>query len=389
MWYYSCMEIQRTITIILPDDADLRATLTAFQLVQHQLSPMCYNDGQPLAALDVQRRAYHDLKGTLNSQMTITAIRLVAGAYISAKRNKRPAQRPFQFHRKAALFLIGERGRDADFRADGTLSIWTVAGRKRVSYTVPAHFQPIMQQAKQLDSMTVIERNGQLIGRLAVTLDVPDPAGIHPVGVDRGETNVLVAVCADSDQQFVSGLAYKVKNRQTHKTRKRLQQKLASRKAEGKDTRSVRRTLKRLGRSHRNRTRTFVQTAAKQLVQWVAVNSVIVLEDLRIPQVSKQRRWRKGTRRRMSQWAHGLLETWITKKAQERGIAVAYVNPAYTSKTCNRCDLVGERHKHLFTCPSCGHTDHADVNAAKNIRDRFTSLRASAPPSVGAEALDF
>jgi len=37
---------------------------------------------------------------------------------------------------------------------------------------------------------------------------VPDPAGIHPVGVDRGETNVLVALDADGDQQFVSGLAY-------------------------------------------------------------------------------------------------------------------------------------------------------------------------------------
>jgi len=383
------MEIQRTITIILPNDADLHATLTAFQQVQQALSPVCYNGGHPLSALDVQRRAYHDVKGTLNSQMTITAIRLVAGAYVSAKRNKRPAQRPFQFRRKAALFLIGDRGRDADFRADGTLSIWTIAGRKRITYTVPEHFRLIMQQAKQRDSMTVIERNGRLIGRLAVTLDVPNPAGIHPVGVDRGETNVLVAVCADGDQQFVSGLGYKIKNRQTHKTRKRLQQKLASRKAEGKDTRSVRRTLKRLGRSHRNRTRTFVQTAAKQLVHWVPANSVIVLEDLRMPQVSKQMRWRKGTRRRMAQWAHGLLETWITNKAQERGIAVAYVNPAYTSKTCNRCGLIGNRRKHAFVCPSCGHTDHADVNAAKNIRDRFTGLRASGSPSVDPEALKF
>ncbi|MDP9310784.1 MAG: transposase [Chloroflexota bacterium] len=358
------MEVQRTITIVLPDDADLRATLTVFQQVQQQLSPICYNAGNPLSALDLQRRAYHDLKGTLNSQMTITAIRLVAGAYASAKRNRRPAQRPFRFGRKAALFLIGSRGRDADFRADGTLSIWTVAGRKRIGYTVPTHFQSVMQQAKELDSMTVIERNGRLIGRVAVTLEVPDPAAIHPVGVDRGETNVLVAVCADDDQQFVSGLAYKVKNRKTYKTRKRLQQKLASHKAEGKDTRSVRRALKRLGRSHRNRTRTFVQTAAKQLVQWVPTNSVIVLEDLRMPQVSTQMHWRKGTRRRMSQWAHGLLETWITNKAQERGIAVAYVNPAYTSRTCNRCGLRGERRKHAFGCPHCGWTDHADVNAA-------------------------
>jgi putative transposase len=261
MRYHRYMDVQRTITIILADDADVRATLPAFLQVQRQLSPVCYNDGQTLSALDLQRRVYHDLKGTLNSQMTITASRLVAGAYISAKRSKRPPQRPFQFRRKTALFLIGERGRDADFRADGTPSIWTVAGRKRISYMTRADVQSIMQQAKQLDSMTVIERNGRLIGHLVITLDVPEPTGMHRVGVDRGETNILVAVCADGDQQFVSGLAYKVKNRQTRKTRTRLQQKLASWKAERKDTRSVRRTLKRLGRSHRNRTRTFVQTA--------------------------------------------------------------------------------------------------------------------------------
>jgi|GEM_PF-4784653 len=39
--YHPSMEIQRTITILLPDDADLHAPLTAFQQVQHRLSPIC------------------------------------------------------------------------------------------------------------------------------------------------------------------------------------------------------------------------------------------------------------------------------------------------------------------------------------------------------------
>jgi transposase len=98
-------------------------------------------------------------------------------------------------------------------------------------------------------------------------------------------------------------------------------------------------------------------------------------------------RWRKGTRRRMSQWAHGLLGTWLTNKAEERGLTITYVPPAYTSQTCNHCGLLGIRRKHVFTCPYCGHTDHADVNAAKNIRDTFTVLRNSEPLSGGSEAL--
>ena len=53
------------------------------------------------------------------------------------KSNGKPAQRPFRFQRPRALFLVGKRGRDADFRQDGTLSIWTLAGRKHITYTVP------------------------------------------------------------------------------------------------------------------------------------------------------------------------------------------------------------------------------------------------------------
>lgn len=213
--------------------------------------------------MPLQRAAYHDVKGLLNSQMTITALRLVAGAYASARSNGRPAEQPFAFSRKSAMFLVGKRGRDADFRKDGTLSIWTVAGRKRISYTVPEAFQERFGQAREIDSLTVIERNGRLLGRVVLTLEYPDPRGVHPIGIDLNETNALVAVDAEGTPLFISGREVKVRNKRSGKTRKRLQRRLASRKAEGKDTRSARRTLKRLGRKRANRTRTFAQTAAR------------------------------------------------------------------------------------------------------------------------------
>ena len=117
------MEIQRTVTILLPSDPDLLETVKTFQQVQQALSEPCFNDGWPLGALELQKQCYHAIKGKLNSQMTISAMRLVAGAYKSAKSNKKPVTKPFGFYRARALFLVGERGRDADFRQDGTLSI--------------------------------------------------------------------------------------------------------------------------------------------------------------------------------------------------------------------------------------------------------------------------
>src|SRR6266702_8404374 len=223
MWYHFRMDIQRTITIIIEPDKDLERTLEAFREVQQALSEPCYNEGKPLGALALQRLMYHEVKGSLSAQMTISAIRTVCSAYQSAKSNKRPAKRHFLFRRARALFLICSRGRDADFRKDGTLSIWTVGGRKRLTYTVPSDFQNTLKHAVEIDSLNVLERDGRLIGRVPVTLSAPDPQGILPVGIDLNETNALVAVDPDGKTLFVSGKAVKVKNRRTAKTRARLQ----------------------------------------------------------------------------------------------------------------------------------------------------------------------
>ena len=371
------MDIKRSITILLPDDADLRATVLAFQQVQQQLSPLCYHDGAPLGALALHHLAYRQVASTLNSQMTCSAIRLTAGAYAAAKSNSKPAQRPFLFKRPRALFLVGVRGRDADFRADGTLSIWTVAGRKHIAYTLPTAFNEAFVRAKEIDSVNVIERNGRLLGRVTLTLEAPEPQGVLPVGIDLNETNALVAVDPDGNVLFVSGRAVKVKNKRDYKTRKRVQKKQAARKAEGKDTHGVRRVLKRLGRKRSNRTRTFAQQAAKQLVAFAPQHAVLVFEALTVPQPEKGAVKGKANRRRLAVWQRDLIRKAATNRAQEGGMVVAEVNPAYTSQLCSRCGLLGVRKRHHFTCPSCGHAAHADVNAAVNIRTRYTALRGS------------
>ena len=59
------------------------------------------------------------------------------------------------------------------------------------------------------------------------------------------------------------------------------------------------------------------------------------------------------------------------------GIEIVEVNPAYTSQECSEChythktNRTGER----FVCGFCGHSAHADVNAARNIRFRGENPR--------------
>ncbi|HEU5437684.1 MAG TPA: transposase [Ktedonobacterales bacterium] len=407
------METQRAITILLPDDADLRATLAAFRAVQNAVSETAFNGGKPLRAVELQRVVYEQVKGMLSSQMTITALRLVAGAYASAKRNysrrvRAEAQRKARYETKgwmykprhikpvgvctfthpAAMFLVGERGRDADFRADGTLSIWTVAGRKRLSFRVPPALRPLFDAAKEIDSVTVIERTGKLYGRVALTLEAPEPKGVVPVGIDLNETNAMVAVDADGRAFFQSGKATKVRNRRTMQTTKRVQRTLATKKAEGRDTRSVRRVLKRLSGRRRRRTQDFARVVAKQLVAWAPADSVLVFEDLQQMQPPARELTRGvALRRRLALWQHGAIRRAVASKAQLAGLAIASVNPAYTSQNCSRCGLRGKRRRHQFACPACGHTQHADVNAAINIRNRYVQSRLDGAPSIAPEAL--
>jgi len=412
MWYHDCMETQRTITMVLPNDDDLRATLAAFRKVQNAVTATAFHDGKPLRAVALQRAVYEQVKGHLSSQMTITALRLVAGAYASAKRNyarrvraeaKRKARceakgwtyKPRQikavgichFERPAAMFLVGVRGRDADIRADGTLSIWTVAGRKRLPYTVPTALRPLFAAAKEIDSVTVIERKGRLYGRVALTLEAPAPKGIMPVGVDLNETNALVAVDADGRELFISGKATKVHNYRTMQATKRVQRKLATKKAEGKDTHGVRRALKRLSGRRRRRTDDFARVAAKQLVAWAPTDAVLLFEDLQIEQPARQLTRGRALRRRLSLWQRGAIRQAVVNKAQLARLALAFVHPAYTSQQCSRCGLLGKRKRHTFICPHCGHAQHADINAAINIRMRYVQSRLDGELSPSPEAL--
>ncbi|MFA4878234.1 MAG: zinc ribbon domain-containing protein [Methanoregula sp.] len=61
------------------------------------------------------------------------------------------------------------------------------------------------------------------------------------------------------------------------------------------------------------------------------------------------------------------LQRLVERRAVEQGIAVLYINPAYTSKRCSRCGSYGRRFRKRFECPHCGYVAHADVNAAFNI----------------------
>lgn len=68
-------------------------------------------------------------------------------------------------------------------------------------------------------------------------------------------------------------------------------------------------------------------------------------------------------------------------KAESAGRRLIAVNPADTSRTCAHCGPVAKENRVTqaeFRCRLCGHTAHADVNAATNILRAGLALRDAA-----------
>jgi transposase len=67
--------------------------------------------------------------------------------------------------------------------------------------------------------------------------------------------------------------------------------------------------------------------------------------------------------------------------AAKRGIRARKVKSAYSSQACHRCHYVARENRpsqQTFCCVVCGHTNHADVNAAENLASRLNDQELAA-----------
>ena len=103
----------------------------------------------------------------------------------------------------------------------------------------------------------------------------------------------------------------------------------------------------------------------------------LVLErlDFRAPGLSRR------LNRLLARSGRGVIRAKLQDLEQRFGITWAEVNPAYSSQTCSSCGYVAKTNRKTqarFVCGCCGHTIHADVNAARNLETGRSSFDRSA-----------
>lgn len=363
--------MQKIVPIRLHDDASLRETVESFRLVQQGVSDLAFAAGRPLKAVELHKLAYSTVEHRgLKSQLVCTAIREVAAAYAAARRRHRRLHCPIQFNKGRALFLIGKAKRDAAPPRKETIRVWTMDGRKDLEYSIPAQFKQQLREAQSYDALAVSLRKGRVVATLAITVKAQEARGSLPIGVSANRKNEITAVNAADQSLRIVAVAQSVMEEVHKKTRSRLRQRLIAKKTDGRETRSVRRVLKRLGKRHHLRTRTFCHTAAKRLIEWAGRDTALAIEDLRKPAPSRSKKHQ--TRR---PHFYEVLVRRIEEKASQDGIPVHYVAAADSTKRCSMCGSAGESAHSQFRCSSCSSNMPSGKNAALYVRNKFTVAR--------------
>jgi putative transposase len=202
------------------------------------------------------------------------------------------------------------------------------------------------------------------------------------VGIDRGVATTL----ATSDGQM---LRIPTRPMLVAKT-KRLQEQL-SRQHKGSKGRAQ--TKLQLAKTHAHivdRRKDWVEKVTTRLVEEY---DVVVLEDLVVKNMVRAPRAKPdpenvggflpngavakaGLNHSIHAAAWSLFQQRLTDKAQQSGVRVRLVNPAFTSQQCRACGHIAKENREsqaIFRCVQCGHQAHADINAARNILARGTS----------------
>ena len=191
------------------------------------------------------------------------------------------------------------------------------------------------------------------------------------LGIDLG----LAAFAATSEGALVEPL--KALARQ-QKRLKHAQRAVARNK---KGSANRKKAVHRLGALHRRIAHQRADWLHKLTTELADRHAVIAIEDLRVANMSASARGtaaQPGANVRQKarlncailDAAWGEFGRQLTYKVEWRGGRVVLVNPAYTSRTCRICgheSAHNRKSQALFACVACGHTEHADVHAAKNI----------------------
>jgi IS605 OrfB family transposase len=270
----------------------------------------------------------------------------------------KPKSRPYRSLRLDKR-LITLRGRKATIRGHH--------GRIKLDLEIPKPFEKVFKTWEFKQATVVYRKHSkEFYLRLCMFKESPEKKDGKVAGIDRGIYNLATL----SDGKNFSNSEVRANQRKWLYLRKKLQ---------AKGTPSSKRLLKKLSGKERRFSRDVNHCITKKLVS--LPYGTFVLENL--SGIRKRNRGRKMNKF-LGSWPLFQFQTFLEYKAEAVGKSVKYIDPRYTSQRCSKCGHISRhsRKRSRFHCVLCGHQEHADSNAAKNIKHIFLTheeLREQGP----------
>lgn len=211
------------------------------------------------------------------------------------------------------------------------------------------------------------------------TIEVPILKNTNPpIGIDAGITKTYT-LSNGYGYQLDSGA---IKNLEKRKSclQRRLKHKIGTKKFEKKSGHWIRNNaaILKIDRKIADIRQNFNHQTSADIVNRY---STVVVEKLNIKNMSasasgtieepgKNVKQKSGLNRSILRQGWGQFYSMLEYKAKSKGVNFVTVNPAYTSQMCSACGYVDRNNRisqASFKCLKCGHTENADINAAKNI----------------------
>ncbi len=194
------------------------------------------------------------------------------------------------------------------------------------------------------------------------------------IGVDRG----VAVFAATTDGELVEPVGAYAKSMQRLA---RLQRQLARKQKGSKNQGKARARVAHMHQQIRRQREDFLH---KLSTRWSKSHALIALEDLRIGNMTRSAKGtvenpgihvaqKSGLNRAILDQGWSAFSAMLEYKLAERGGRLVLVPPQHSSQECSCCGHVAPENRptrDLFRCAACGHTEHADVNAATVVLRR-------------------
>jgi putative transposase len=217
----------------------------------------------------------------------------------------------------------------------------------------------------KIKNVTCTFKAGKWFVSIQTELEVaqPLPKATSAIGIDLGVTNFATL----SDGTFVKP----VNSFKRHEQRFKKYQRRLSRQVKGSN--NYKKTKKKLQKAHTTITNVrndFLHKLSSHVTQ---NHAMVVVEDLKIKNMTAKGNHKRGLNKSILDQGWFEFKRQLAYKSAWNGGLFIEVPAAYTSQTCSVCQHVHKDNRTSqsnFTCVACGHHEHADVNAAKNILAR-------------------